>query len=953
MSGESWFDQLKSIGTKLRSDAEESKELTPISTPPDDVAKKEGGRLETPALPEDELSGDGVNKLATLENETPPAVPVGIVASADVHTRGGELINLADEKARRGLGIGIVPSATSAAADRPLASVIPLESHQGDAFVTDVQTESSISIEDQLRGRIQRAKEQIEVLFQQHPELRTSQLIGLPKDLIAETEASAEDIVEGIWEQREDPEILASGTELIEAVLGALEQAVAKSAGSKSSSSASVESRETVIHTPEKGDVFVNPKTNQRMVVEGIREKDGETIVLFSLEIDTDVRQEPGEKLHQLPLANFEVQRLTGGYTEPDPVINRNFDEVFGVSQDALETVIDLLKTKRDSLKHADLIKDCEALKSGPFEEIRNIGNAWKLLEQEGKTKHLGEKALLFAQLKKIIGQFPDYLVKLFPVLERVRKEYLALTEAHESNLEEVSSGPKGRRDGKKQVSSQPGEKLGDKKKSQIKGTRRQRDMASLDLAAHGQQVARWERARRTERVDFSQYDQDNESWLGAWQARRGDSTQSWIDAVRERQDHLDAMIDVLAKLDDGIALWEERMRVLGPDYQQFAKRRAGMDVSEDLATIKAQFTKEAAEDETDEDVAARRAKTYTEAVPRMKGYLFRYLDLLRAGNQAIVMVRNGEKPAASGIVAGKEAKSEPTADRKNKRGKGGDGTDGTEPGRGTEGVGVVKAERDAALFQSTMTEAERKTWWEENKNKLPVLVDSVRYLQREFQMLATEIERVFGLRELEKMLDGLSLGHKEFAKSGNVNAVVDKMNKIEGMFPKQKLDKDQLAERARLWAKVQGELNDYITQFHEILVAGRSLLATAPKDRGDVRTELREANQRTPRDRKPRATKGKPESQATEKNPRQEKEAKIETYLAGVRDAYVKKIGGILKQSGIDLATRRILVAQGFEQMIREEIIPKLPEKTGVEFVPADLDRLVQRLTDGILIQE
>lgn len=310
--------------------------------------------------------------------------------------------------------------------------------------------------------------------------------------------------------------------------------------------------------TIRKGDVFVNPKTGARQVVEGVW-KDG--TVMYSKEIMPGVREpkEQGEPLHQKAFQNFEVQRKVGGATKWEPAPesevrtqSKEYDKIFEECQRAFEAYSRVIQS--DGERHYS----DKALKLGErigrvSQEIGNIDDAWMEAGVTYDDATDQKRAVLVDRLKEAVAKLPKPFLKLYPVLQRVRDEWEALN-ADEDNVEEGGKKPKGR------IQKQRGQ---EKSGEGTKKTRGQR------------QDSRWKNQYGEGLMDgaIEGSSSANESAHTESEGERRESElRYWTDDIRAQQREREELnAHILER--DLTTQWGQAMKAIDPALEKFARK--------------------------------------------------------------------------------------------------------------------------------------------------------------------------------------------------------------------------------------------------------------------------------------------------------------------------------------------------------------------------------------------
>ncbi len=408
-----------------------------------------------------------------------------------------------------------------------------------------------------------------------------------------------------------------------------------------------------------KGDIFTNPETGARQIIEGIRREGATKMVLFTNELEPGVRAEPGEVIRQLPFENFEVQRKAGGFMEWKPVYEQEFDEIFDTCQEAFEAVnvLELQRTKEHTPESLEVVTRVEELAA----DISVLEEMWDIAKgMENQKAAIKEKLDILDRLKETVALLPESLTQSYALLKKVQDEW---KHGHRDDEEEpIEDGVVDNKQKTKKGSIWRNHRETLRKEDGA-GKGRVRDMEGLNVAVSGEKVA--EKTRREARrgevhqpmIDFHAYRTSTEELETLW----SDETiplAAWIDTIRQEQADLAVVINELERL-GGIGRWEEALESLGAGYQQLTLKADRESVAQYLDNLDTIFIKRKTikkKDQMAEAEKATRTQRFVEERPKLKEILFKYYGILRTGEAVINELRQaalqrneieGEVPAS------------------------------------------------------------------------------------------------------------------------------------------------------------------------------------------------------------------------------------------------------------------------------------------------------------------
>lgn len=203
--------------------------------------------------------------------------------------------------------------------------------------------------------------------------------------------------------------------------------------------------------TLKKGDMFTNPETGGRQIVEHVLGTGEDKRVLYTTEIQPGVREEPGRAIRQLPVENFNVQKDLGGFTEPTPVFVRDFYDIDEACQGVFAAVNHEYQRQKSLGKISDEAEDIMNQLEPLSEEMGEVVDAWEILMAENTDKSKAQMLQQLEKLKRLVARIPAALVKPFPILVSIQKEMQSNTNevvdtADEKDLPTKGKSHKGKR---------------------------------------------------------------------------------------------------------------------------------------------------------------------------------------------------------------------------------------------------------------------------------------------------------------------------------------------------------------------------------------------------------------------------------------------------------------------------------------------------------------------------
>lgn len=414
-----------------------------------------------------------------------------------------------------------------------------------------------------------------------------------------------------------------------------------------------VHSRTGLMTLPQKGDVFENPQTGERQVVEGVRKDSGETMIMFTPELEPGVRREPGKAMRQLPLQNFDIQRKVGEFAEFHSI---EYNDIFNDCADVFEAVNRAYQSQGEnpspeSKEFMDRIGELA-------KTVSQIDDIWEIIGNQADEKGVVErKRELIERLKGVVAEFPEELVKPYPILQRVQTEMERREikeqdehdiEVHRSKVKKSKKSFKETEDGQGGKGSNRGRKsrqLGGAKDNarsehevrsgmqpdtrveknpsggrEFRG--RQRNQEVLDLEVQG--------ARKlTDREVWQEFQKYRGARYSAerWWRDRRNTLQQRIEEVRKQQEDITRMAELISRLRK-TREWGRTMWRLGPEVQDIALKDSGDLVARDLDLML----------RNKEAVLAKPVdfRKDAEELRFLYDYFFRYLAALQVGERVI-----------------------------------------------------------------------------------------------------------------------------------------------------------------------------------------------------------------------------------------------------------------------------------------------------------------------------
>lgn len=383
-----------------------------------------------------------------------------------------------------------------------------------------------------------------------------------------------------------------------------------------------------------KGDVFTNPQTGEREVVEGVRKKkeNGKTVwtVLFTKELKPGVRAEPGEPMRQMDFRNFEVQRQAGGYAEWTPVYEREYDDIFHDCQQVFEALAEVLEEGEQSGQELSVEALDQADAVGKLSiEAGALDDAWVAMETERNPKTAAKKLELLDQLKQIVAKLPEPWVEPHPRLKKVQEEWKRLHESREKEIEDEGGSDRG------------------VKKRVVRPRQREEDTKRRPQSDDGRNESRY-RNKPTESVRdgveangeldarMEKYFQSKKWWeQNGWNKESVRPLQDWIDAIRWAQTDLTDVAREIERL-GGTGRWEEVMQERSGSYQDFAREVNGDEIDDRIRRIDPALL-------TVLEPAGEQAQLIGDKRTELYGYLTKYLGVLRAAAMVLAELRQGK----------------------------------------------------------------------------------------------------------------------------------------------------------------------------------------------------------------------------------------------------------------------------------------------------------------------
>lgn len=579
-----------------------------------------------------------------------------------------------------------------------------------------------------------------------------------------------------------------------------------------------VHSRAGRIALPQKGDVFENPQTGERQVVEGVRKDSGETMIMFTPEIEPGVRREPGKAMKQLPLQNFNIQRKVGEFTEFHSI---EYNDIFNDCTDVFEAVNRAYESQGEnpspeSKEFMDRIGELA-------KTVSEIDDIWDIIGNQADENGVVErKRELIDRLKAVVAEFPKELVKPYPVLQRVQAEMERkdLTKQDEHDIEDHHSKVKKpkKRNFKETEDGQDGKGSNRGKKSRL-----QTDVAGVDRPESQQTVdqkfsGRQERVipetidpeflRGTVQEKFVKYGLSQKEWGEDWGDDERHSLEEWVAAIRFAQQDLTDLVSEMRHV-RRIRRWEQAMDSLSPEYPDFAQSENGDVVAKHLSEIEGGLASLASG-------SAEWSDYVTQHRPELRTILFQYLDILRAGVYVLAQAKQ-HLPDSMG-EAGYDQKRK-DSDQKAKQ------------SRRERGHSLQRDDdsfSEAASRESTERPREGGVESEEENAELLHWIGGIRQQLHDLDQLASKIFRKKRTTEFKDALFAVSTDHEAFARTKKVKEVSGELEDIEDSLSAKRHWKSQ-EEYDEWFASKVVRLQEYARIYDEILRTGERVLDAKP----------------------------------------------------------------------------------------------------------------------------
>lgn len=377
---------------------------------------------------------------------------------------------------------------------------------------------------------------------------------------------------------------------------------------------------------PVKGDVFVNPMTGAQQVIERVRKTDGETVVMFTKEIEPGVRTEPGRPMRQLPVKNYEVQR--GEYTE---YYSAEYDTIFNDCAEALDAM-NRAYASQDG-QASSVAQDTMDRVGELAQEIGEIDDIWEELGNKIDRDTILAKHKLIGRLKGVVAELPEELVKPFPALERVQR-------AVKKQEEQKKRIGKGETDV---------EMTGDGKKTKRKVGRGRSVGGDTPAVKAGIRRGKQEPARNFEHSSVGSAsgkppspEQENGETSSEQQETE---LKFWMNDIRTQQREREELNERIQQL--GLTKrWGEAMKAISPEIEKFARREFKY-ISGEIEDIWKQYIDWGTQLQR-ERVSVDRLKHVEEfdewlekALDRLMEYAQRYQAVLQAGRNILKEYRD------------------------------------------------------------------------------------------------------------------------------------------------------------------------------------------------------------------------------------------------------------------------------------------------------------------------
>lgn len=376
-------------------------------------------------------------------------------------------------------------------------------------------------------------------------------------------------------------------------------------------------------HVLEKGDIFINPE-GKRIVVDGVRKEGKDTVIMFSYEETQNVRSEPGELLHQLPMVNFTVMRDAGDYTRfiyehRFRRAEQEFHDIMTACQAVLEQVAD---QEIEGVQTERGLRNIKAFRLR-MEKIHNMEDSWQAFGDSTTWETCQAKHELLKNLKKMIGKFPESLVEPSPLLSRIRQENL----------------PKRKRDDTPGEGYNPKKKISKNRVPESGGEEAKKTRSSDQRLRRGGR-----RTVPTTPLDYGENGEYGQETEGEKESR--ELLWNWIDHIYKQQEALNRLAAEIAERKQ-VTEWKKALLALdtGGEHERLAQSGEMNKLTGKLADIRRTYLS------WDPKVGGRDAQV-ADWIEELEKYSQQYEAIRQAGEQ---LKRSDARPKRGEQQRGKQ----------------------------------------------------------------------------------------------------------------------------------------------------------------------------------------------------------------------------------------------------------------------------------------------------------
>ncbi len=572
-----------------------------------------------------------------------------------------------------------------------------------------------------------------------------------------------------------------------------------------------------------KGDVYTNPKTGERIVVEGVRGKGDDQEIAFTQEIKEGVRAHRENPIQRKQRGNFEVQKEVGGYSEPRFAYEQEFDDIFNDCQQIFGDMTEILQGESQSGAEFSREAQAQAKYVGLLSlEVGSLDDAWNVAELLTDKETAAKKKMeLLADLKLIVTKLPEAWVKPYPRLQKIQTEQKGDKAKKKSDAQDAEEVSKGKR-------KTQGKKLGRPKDSEHDGISRRGRRGRVDQPTRTVDSTQSDVPETADRkyttrqirvvpeaIDpeffrgvveerFVKYGLSQKEWSEDWTNDDKHTLVDWIAAIRVAQQDLTALVDGVRQV-RRIRRWGQAMDSLDEGYRSFAQSENGDVVIARLAEIEAGLSR-LTEGSSEWQAYAANYR------PELREILFRYLDILRAGVYIMAQARKQNLPESALELEKNRSDARQDEQRKQKRGR---------PSLKRASDKPFEAAQDGS--PEKIKEGGVET--EEGNAELFRWIGGIRQQLQDLDQLAGRIFRRKLTQEFKNALFAVSTDHEALARTKRVREVSGELDDIESsLSPKHRWSSQEEYDE---WfsAKVM-RLQNYARLYDEILRTGERVLS-------------------------------------------------------------------------------------------------------------------------------